>query len=61
MNANGNESPWPKTGGAYRGRKKAEQAVELAERSAAGEPKALLAREFGISRETVYQYPRPIH
>jgi DNA-binding CsgD family transcriptional regulator len=24
----------------------------------AGEPKAALAREFGISRETVYQYLR---
>lgn len=48
--------------GAYRGRRKAlsaEQAAELAGRAAAGEPKAALAREFGISRETVYQYLRP--
>ena len=44
--------------GAYRGRKKAltdDQVVEL-RRSAAGEAKATLAREFGISRETLYQY-----
>ncbi|MEC5181907.1 recombinase family protein [Arthrobacter sp. CG_A4] len=51
--------------GAYRGRKKAlatEQAAELARRAAAGESKAALAREFGISRETVYQYIRnPAH
>lgn len=48
--------------GAYRGRKKAlsaEQAAELAGRAAAGESKAALAREFGICRETVYQYIRP--
>lgn len=47
--------------GAYRGRKKAlstERAAELARRAAAGAPKAALAREFGISRETVYQYIR---
>ncbi len=45
--------------GAYRGRKNAvsiEQAVELPRRAAAGEPKAALGREYGISRETVYQY-----
>jgi len=44
--------------GAYRGRKKAltdDQVVEL-RRRAAGEAKASLAREFGISRETLYQY-----
>ncbi|MGK5038432.1 helix-turn-helix domain-containing protein [Janthinobacterium sp. LB3P118] len=43
----------------YRGRKKAlveNQVVELRRRAGAGEPKALLAREFGISRETLYQY-----
>jgi DNA invertase Pin-like site-specific DNA recombinase len=48
--------------GAYRGRKKAhstEQAAELAVRAAAGAPKAALAREYGISSETVYQYIRP--
>jgi len=47
--------------GAYRGRKKAlraEQATELQRRVAAGEKKAKLAREFGISRETLYQYLR---
>lgn len=45
--------------GAYRGRKKAlspQQVVELHRRAAAGEQKAKLAREFGISRETLYQY-----
>ena len=47
--------------GAYRGRKKAlaqEQVAELRQRAAAGENKAQLAREFGISRETLYQYLR---
>ena len=47
--------------GAYRGRKKAlapEQVAELRRRAAAGEKKAQLAREFGISRETLYQYLR---
>ena len=45
--------------GAYRGRKKklsAEQGAELRRRAAAGENKAQLAREFGVSRETLYQY-----
>lgn len=45
--------------GVYRGRKKAlvdDQVVELRRRAGAGEPKATLAREFGISRETLYQY-----
>ncbi|MFC4159502.1 recombinase family protein [Chitinimonas lacunae] len=45
--------------GAYRGRKKAlapERVAELRRRTAAGEKKAQLAREFGISRETLYQY-----
>ncbi|MEN3033124.1 recombinase family protein [Chromobacterium amazonense] len=45
--------------GAYRGRKKAlmpEQVAELCRRAAAGEKKAQLAREFNISRETLYQY-----
>ncbi|MBR8304679.1 MULTISPECIES: recombinase family protein [Burkholderia cepacia complex] len=47
--------------GAYRGRKKAlapERVAELRRRVAAGEKKAQLAREFGISRETLYQYLR---
>jgi DNA invertase Pin-like site-specific DNA recombinase len=45
--------------GAYRNRKKAlvdNQVVELRRRAGAGEQKATLAREFGISRETLYQY-----
>lgn len=47
--------------GAYTGRKPAlttEQARDLCERAAAGERKSLLAKEFGISRETVYSYLR---
>lgn len=47
--------------GVYRGRKKAldsSQAETLRKRAQAGEEKAHLAREFGISRETVYQYIR---
>lgn len=48
-----------KRAGVYRGRKPsltAEQAVDLRKRVASGEKKSVLAREFGISRETVYQY-----
>jgi DNA invertase Pin-like site-specific DNA recombinase len=47
--------------GVYRGRKPsltAEQASDLRKRVASGEKKAALAREFGISRETLYQYLR---
>ncbi|NSW84474.1 MAG: recombinase family protein [Syntrophothermus sp.] len=47
--------------GVYRGRKKAldaAQAESLRKRARAGEEKAHLARAFGISRETVYQYIR---
>lgn len=47
--------------GAYRGRKKslsADQVADLRRRVAAGEAKAPLARDFGISRETLYQYLR---
>ena len=47
--------------GAYRGRKKAlgpDQVERLHQRVLSGEPKAGLAREFGISRETLYQYLR---
>ena len=47
--------------GAYRGRQKTlspEQAAQLRQRVRAGERKAPLAREFGISRETLYQYLR---
>lgn len=45
--------------GAYRGRKKSlspEQQIEVRRRVIDGEKKAQLAREFGISRETLYQY-----
>ncbi len=47
--------------GAYRGRKKSlsePQIVELKRRIADGEQKAAVAREYGISRETLYQYLR---
>jgi DNA invertase Pin-like site-specific DNA recombinase len=47
--------------GAYRGRKKAlsgEAVAELHRRVAAGEKKAAVARDLGISRETLYQYLR---
>lgn len=49
--------------GAYRGRKKAlspERIAELRGLAASGEQKAKLAREFGVSRETVYQYLRRV-
>jgi DNA invertase Pin-like site-specific DNA recombinase len=45
--------------GAYRGRKRSlspDQVADLRQRVAASEQKARLAREFGISRETLYQY-----
>ena len=47
--------------GAYRGRKKAlsdTRIAELCRRAEAREPKAALAREFGISRATLYEYLR---
>ena len=47
--------------GVYKGRKKvlnAAQVSELKSRVEAGETKAALARAFGISRETLYQYLR---
>ena len=47
--------------GAYRGRKPAlsnADATELRRRAEAREPKAALAREFGISRATLYEYLR---
>jgi DNA invertase Pin-like site-specific DNA recombinase len=50
-----------KVRGAYRGRSRSlspERAIELCEKAAAGVPKAVLAREYGISRETVYSYLR---
>jgi len=48
--------------GVYTGRKPAltvAQAQQLRERAAAGERKSVLAKEFGISRETVYSYLAP--
>jgi DNA invertase Pin-like site-specific DNA recombinase len=47
--------------GAYRGRKKSLSdldIVELRRRVTAGDKKAQIARDFGISRETLYQYLR---
>lgn len=49
--------------GAYRGRKKSlndEQIADLKCRVADGAQKTQLAREFGISRETLYQYLRSV-
>jgi DNA invertase Pin-like site-specific DNA recombinase len=45
--------------GAYQGRKKAlspRQAATLRQKVSEGHPKAKIAREYGISRETLYQY-----
>jgi DNA invertase Pin-like site-specific DNA recombinase len=45
--------------GKYKGRKPSltsERILELQRRAADGEKKAVLAREFGVSRETVYSY-----
>ena len=45
--------------GAYKGRKKrlnAEQVAALKQKIAENKNKSLVAREFGISRETLYQY-----
>ena len=50
-----------KAKGVYKGRKKAltiEQMAELVECARSGLPKADLARSYGISRETLYQYLR---
>ncbi len=47
--------------GAYRGRKRTlspEQMEQVRRRAEAGEKKATLARDLGISRETLYQYLR---
>lgn len=47
--------------GVYRGRRRSlneDQAADLRQRARAGVPKAALARELGISRETLYQYLR---
>jgi DNA invertase Pin-like site-specific DNA recombinase len=48
-----------KAAGVYKGRKRTltpERAAELRDRIKAGEKKAVVAREFGISRETLYSY-----
>jgi DNA invertase Pin-like site-specific DNA recombinase len=48
--------------GAYKGRKKTlsqEALAKLRERLRDGASKAQLAREFGISRQTLYEYLRP--
>jgi DNA invertase Pin-like site-specific DNA recombinase len=50
-----------KKNGVYKGRKASltpEQAAELRKRVATGEKKAGIARDFNISRETLYQYLR---
>jgi DNA invertase Pin-like site-specific DNA recombinase len=47
--------------GAYKGRKRTltpERAAELVQRAGSGVPKAILTRDYGISREIVYQYLR---
>ena len=48
-----------KADGRYKGRKPsltADRVQELRKRAASGEKKTALAREFGVSRETVYSY-----
>jgi DNA invertase Pin-like site-specific DNA recombinase len=53
--------PLAKLRGAYKGRKKTltlERAAELFQRAGSGVPKAVFARDYGINRETVYQYLR---
>ena len=50
-----------KTRGVYKGRKRSldpGQVSELVAQAAAGVPKPRLAKEYGLSRETVYQYLR---
>ena len=47
--------------GVYRGRKTLfsdDQVAALRARVAAGEPKAQVARDLGVSRETLYRYLR---
>lgn len=51
-----------KSRGAYQGRKRSLSAMQLAEikeKLAAGVKKSVVAREYGVSRETLYQYLRP--
>ncbi len=48
-----------KAAGRYKGgtpKLSSQRAAQLRERVAAGEPKAALAREFGITRQTLYNY-----
>jgi len=48
-----------KAAGRYKGgtpKLSSQRAAQLRERVAAGEPKAALAREFGLTRQTVYNY-----
>jgi DNA invertase Pin-like site-specific DNA recombinase len=50
-----------KAAGKYKGRKpilSVDRIMEIRQRSAAGEKKAVLAREFRVSRETIYSYLR---
>jgi DNA invertase Pin-like site-specific DNA recombinase len=49
--------------GVYKGRKRtltAGHVTSIHQRVAAGEKKAQIAREFGISRETLYQYVKMV-
>ena len=46
-------------GGVYAGRRPALTAEQSRDRIATGEKESALAREFGISHETVYSYLRP--
>ena len=51
-----------KSRGVYRGRAKTlsnDEITKLRQRAEAGEAKAMLAREFGISRDTLYRYLKP--
>ena len=51
-----------KSRGVYKGRTRTlrnDQIIGLRQRAQAGEPKAILAREFGISRDTLYRYIKP--
>ncbi|WP_232330687.1 helix-turn-helix domain-containing protein [Nocardia fusca] len=50
-----------KARGAYTGRAptlSTEQIAQLCERAAAGESKSVLAAEFGVTRQTIYNYLR---
>jgi DNA invertase Pin-like site-specific DNA recombinase len=50
-----------KAAGAFKGRQRSmtdERIVEIKSRAASGEKKAKIARDLGISRETLYQYLR---